>query len=88
VDAGAARAIVAGGGSLLPVGVTEIRGEFAEGAAVEVLDHEGSLIAKGLVTLSSTVLAPLLGRHSSAITVDGWGGEVIHRDDLVVLAGS
>ena len=88
VDAGAVQAIVAGGGSLLPVGITEIRGDFVEGAAVEVLDHEGSLIAKGLVTLSAMVLEPLLGKHSSAITVEGWGGEVIHRDDLVLLAGT
>jgi len=72
---------------LLPVGITEIQGEFAEGDAVEVLDQEGSLICKGLVTLSSAVLIPLLGLHSSEITVEGWGGEVIHRDDLVVLAG-
>jgi glutamate 5-kinase len=88
VDAGAVQAIVARGGSLLPVGITEIRGEFVEGAAVEVLDQEGSLIAKGLVTLSAAVLTPLLGRQSSAIDVEGWGGEVIHRDDLVVLSGT
>lgn len=87
VDAGAVQAMVSGGGSLLPVGVTEIQGEFAEGAAVEVLDQEGNLVGKGLVTVSSAALGPLLGRHSSTIAVDGWGGEVIHRDDLVVLVG-
>ena len=55
------------------------------GDAVEVLGPEGSLIGKGLVTISSTALAPLLGRRSSSVALDGWGGEVIHRDDLVVL---
>ena len=88
VDAGAAQAIVSRGGSLLPVGITEIQGKFGEGAAVEVLDPGGSLVGKGLVTLSSAALGPLLGRHSSTVTVDGWGGEVIHRDDLVVLVDS
>ena len=85
IDAGAARAVLSRGSSLLPVGITEIQGGFAEGDAVEVLGPEGSLIGKGLVTISSTALAPLLGRRSSSVALDGWGGEVIHRDDLVVL---
>ena len=85
IDAGAAEAVLSRGSSLLPVGITEIQGGFAEGDAVEVLGPEGSLIGKGLVTISSTALAPLLGRRSSSVALDGWGGEVIHRDDLVVL---
>ena len=87
VDAGAVEAMVSRGGSLLPVGITEIQGEFGEGAGVEVLGPAGALVGKGLVTLSSTALAPLLGKHSSTAAREGWGGEVIHRDDLVVLAG-
>jgi glutamate 5-kinase len=88
VDGGAASAILARGSSLLPVGIIEIRGSFDEGAAVEVFDPAGNLVGKGLVTLSSKALAPLLGRHSSSVRVEGWGGEVIHRDDLVILADS
>jgi glutamate 5-kinase len=88
VDAGAAAAMVSRGSSLLPVGITEVSGHFDEGAAVEVFDPAGSLVGKGLVTLSSSVLAPLLGKHSSVATIEGWGGEVIHRDDLVVLVDS
>ena len=38
VDAGAARALREGGTSLLPVGVVEVRGEFDEGDAVDVVD--------------------------------------------------
>ena len=37
VDAGAARALREGGTSLLPVGVTEVRGDFDAGDAVEVV---------------------------------------------------
>jgi glutamate 5-kinase len=85
IDAGAARAVLSQGSSLLPVGITEIQGDFGEGDSVEVLGPEGLLIGKGLVALSSAVLGPLLGRHSYSIAVDGWRGEVIHRDDLVVL---
>lgn len=81
VDAGAVQAITDRGSSLLPVGVTGLEGSFPEGAAVEVVGPDGALVAKGLVTVSSTGLIPLLGRR----THGGWGGEVIHRDDLVVL---
>ena len=85
VDSGAAQAMVSRGSSLLPVGITDLDGDFDEGAAVEVLDPDGNLVGKGLVTLSSAMLRPVLGRHSSSARLQGWGGEVIHRDDLVVL---
>jgi glutamate 5-kinase len=42
---------------------------------------EGELVSKGLVALSSGEILEHRGRHSSRV-----GGEVIHRDDLVVLA--
>lgn len=80
VDAGAARALVDGGRSLLAVGVVGVDGSFLPGAAVEV-SLEGEVIAKGLVGLSSEQILESRGRHSSAV-----GGEVIHRDDLVVLS--
>ena len=83
VDDGAVTALVAGGKSLLAVGIKSLAGEFSEGAAVEVKDERGSLIAKGLVRFSSERVAEVAGLHSSEV-----GGEVIHRDDLVILADS
>lgn len=80
VDAGAARALLDSGKSLLAVGVTGITGTFESGAAVEV-SHDGALIAKGLSSMSSVEIARVKGEHTSVA-----GGEVIHRDDLVVLA--
>lgn len=80
VDDGAVGAIRAGGASLLAVGLTETDGEFSRGDAVEVLDGSGGLVAKGISRFGSAELAETAGRHSDAI-----GGEVIHRDDLVVL---
>jgi glutamate 5-kinase len=80
VDPGAVDALVRGGRSLLAVGVTEVLGEFDAGAAVEVIG-DGELVAKGLVGLSATAIRASRGQHSSEV-----GGEVIHRDDLVVLA--
>lgn len=72
IDAGAVRALVDNGKSLLCVGVRAVEGSFAAGQAVEVLDEEGSLLAKGIVRAAST-------------DVVGASGECIHRDDLVVL---
>jgi glutamate 5-kinase len=80
IDAGAARALSHGGKSLLAVGVTGVDGVFGPGAAVEV-SHAGALVAKGLTALSSAEVERHRGAHS-AVT----GGEVIHRDDLVVLS--
>ncbi|MGD2102159.1 MAG: glutamate 5-kinase [Acidimicrobiia bacterium] len=80
VDGGAARALVEAGKSLLPVGVTGVDGSFATGAAIEVR-LDGQLIAKGLSALSAKDIRATQGEHSSVA-----GGEVIHRDDLVVLA--
>ena len=39
-----------------------------------------NLIAKGLVGVGSSMLRQVAGRHTSEV-----GGEVIHRDDLVML---
>jgi glutamate 5-kinase len=80
VDAGAMKALVSAGTSLLPVGVVGVEGSFSDGAAVEVL-HEGQMIAKGLAAMSAAEILRVRGEHSSVA-----GGEVIHRDDLVVLA--
>jgi glutamate 5-kinase len=79
VDEGAARAVTDGGKSLLPAGVVGVVGSFPAGSAVEVV-HGDRLIAKGLTAISAAALARVQGKHSSVA-----GGEVIHRDDLVVL---
>ncbi|HEX6391348.1 MAG TPA: glutamate 5-kinase, partial [Solirubrobacteraceae bacterium] len=47
VDAGAARALREGGTSLLPVGITEVRGDFDAGDAVQVA-HGAIVIGKGI----------------------------------------
>lgn len=82
VDEGAARAVTERGSSLLPVGVTGVEGEFAAGAAVEIRDPRGDLVAKGLASLDSGKLASVMGRRSAD---SGWEREVIHRDQMVVL---
>ncbi|MEA2001077.1 MAG: glutamate 5-kinase [Actinomycetota bacterium] len=80
VDDGAISALRDRGGSLLAVGVTAVTGDFSVGDAVEVVDRDGNLVGKGLAGVGSSVLQQAAGRHTSEV-----GGEVIHRDHLVVL---
>lgn len=79
IDHGASRALMEGGKSLLPAGVTAVEGSFGEGAAVEV-NLDGRLLAKGLAAMAAGDIDRVKGKHSSVA-----GGEVIHRDDLVLL---
>jgi glutamate 5-kinase len=49
LDAGAVRALAAGGKSLLPIGVREVEGEFERGAVVACVAPDGREVARGLV---------------------------------------
>ena len=87
VDDGAARALVERGKSLLPAGITGIRGEFGIGDPVACIDARGVEIARGLVAYSSEAIERIAGLPTQRIdSVLGYsnGGEVIHRDDLVL----
>ena len=84
VDAGAAKALK-GKGSLLPVGVKAVEGDFAAGDAVVVVDDEGVELAKGLISYSSKDLERVKGLHSSRVAemLPQASPEAIHRDYLV-----
>jgi glutamate 5-kinase len=91
LDEGAVRALRSRGVSLLPVGVTKVAGEFSRGELVRCLDTEGRLIAQGLCNYSSEDTRRLLGVDSRDINARlGYSHEpeLIHRDNLVVLAGA
>ena len=87
LDAGAARALVAGGRSLLPIGVTGVSGEFERGEAVAIRDPEGREIARGLINYSSSETRLIMRRPSSEIeSILGFieEPELVHRDNLVL----
>ncbi len=87
VDAGAARALLAGR-SLLPAGVARVQGSFERGDPVVVQDSAGRVLARGLCAYASTDAARIAGHRSDEIeAILGWRGrdEMIHRDDLVLL---
>jgi glutamate 5-kinase len=84
VDAGARRALVTGGKSLLPAGVRGVAGTFDSDASVEIVDEDGTVFAKGLCRYTSLQLQSYRG-HKTADLPEGFPHEVVHRDDLVVL---
>jgi glutamate 5-kinase len=88
VDAGARRALVEGGKSLLPSGLVKVEGEFVAGDAVGIRDPEGCEFARGIVNYDARELALLRGAKTRDIErLLGYrmGDEVIHRDNLVLL---
>jgi len=88
VDAGAARAL-ARGSSLLPAGVRAVEGQFERGDPVSVRDESGRVLARGLAAYDSADATRIAGHRSEELEgILGWRGrdEIIHRDDLVLLA--
>ena len=84
VDEGARRAVVEHGRSLLAVGVKAIEGDFLAGDAVEVAGADGEAFAKGLVSQPKNRLESVIGKRSVELG-GGSQGELIHRDNMVVL---
>jgi glutamate 5-kinase len=88
LDAGAARALIADGKSLLPIGVHELEGEFDRGEVVACLDPSGREVARGLVNYSAAETRRILGAPTVEIEARlGYidAPELIHRDNLVLL---
>lgn len=87
VDAGAARALLSGK-SLLAAGVTAVTGKFERGDALDVVDADGKLIARGVSAYSSDDAARLIGRKSEEFeAILGYRGRpaLIHVDDMVLI---
>lgn len=83
LDAGATRAVAEQSRSLLWQGITEIEGDFAEGAIVEMIGSEQHLIGKGASHFSSWDLRMLLERKRAGEPI-GLLHEVIHRNQMVL----
>lgn len=91
VDDGARAAILARGRSLLPIGVREVEGEFDRSAMVDIRGLDGKVFARGLAAYSSADIRKIQGRKTSEIAPllgSKDYDEVVHRDNLVVLADS
>lgn len=87
LDEGAVNALRSGG-SLLPVGVKQVSGEFERGAAIACRDSSGREVARGLTNYSSSEARRIAGHASSEIeALLGYVDEdvLIHRDNLILL---
>jgi glutamate 5-kinase len=91
VDEGARRALTSpDGASLLPIGVVEVEGEFRAGDLVEVVGPKRRVLARGISNFSAADLRRIKRLHSREVPRllgRPAAPEVIHRDNMVVMAG-
>jgi glutamate 5-kinase len=85
IDDGAARVLRESGSSLLPVGITEVEGEFDAGDAVEVV-ADGGTIGKGIVNYSAGELRRIKGMRTEKVRelLPHASEEAVHRDYFVL----
>jgi glutamate 5-kinase len=91
VDAGAAKALAAGHKSLLPAGITQVKGQFARGDVIDIVGPGEALVARGLSNYSADDVDQIKGLKTAdvrtrigAVAYD----EVVHRDNMVVVEES
>ncbi len=87
VDAGAVVKLREEGKSLLPIGMTEVQGDFVRGDVIAVRDAAGQELARGLANYSAAEARLIARRASSQIeALLGYANEpeMIHRDNLVL----
>ena len=86
IDAGALKAL-AGGKSLLPVGVVAVEGDFSRGDTVKIVGPDGRVVGTGLTEYDSADALKVMGLNSDQIA-ERMGAnvrtELIHRDDMAV----
>jgi glutamate 5-kinase len=88
VDAGAAKKLLSGGASLLPVGVTGVQDEFRRGSTVAIIGPDGREIAHGVTAYDSEAIRRLVGvqsGHIQEILGYNYGDALIHRNNMVLM---
>jgi glutamate 5-kinase len=88
VDDGAVAKLRDGGKSLLPIGMTDVKGDFARGDVIAVRRADGTEIARGLANYAASEARLIARRSSTQIeALLGYANEpeMIHRDNLVLI---
>ena len=88
VDEGAEASLLRRHGSLLPVGIKEVKGPFQRGDIVYISNLSGHRFACGLVNYSSEQVDAIKGRRSDGIPEllgCSYGQEVVHRNNLALI---
>ncbi|MCA1796569.1 MAG: glutamate 5-kinase [Desulfuromonadaceae bacterium] len=86
IDAGACRAILDKGKSLLPSGIIAVEGGFDRGDSVCLCDENGDEFARGITNYTQQEIIQIRGHKSAEITgILGYkySDEIVHRDNLV-----
>jgi len=87
LDAGACRAILQQGRSLLAIGIASVNGDFGRGEVVSLVNPDGQEIARGLANYNSDEVRRIAG-HRTEQVADILGrlpyAEVVHRDNLAI----
>lgn len=87
IDQGAQKALLESGKSLLAVGIKEAIGDFHKGDAVNIVDTNDKIIAKGLTNYNIDDINKIKGLKSIDIQkILGYNDydEVIHRDNMII----
>ena len=88
IDDGAIKALRDRNRSLLPAGVTRVRGSFSRGDAVYVVSSGNVQVACGTTNYGSADMRRIMGKHTAQIPQElehFYGQEVVHRNNLVNL---
>ena len=88
IDAGASSALREHNRSLLPAGITGVKGEFRRGEIVYIVDHKGRKMACGMANYGAEAISRIRGFRSDQIQQTlgyDYGQEVVHRNNLVLL---
>lgn len=81
IDAGAAQAVRSGGTSLLPVGITEVLGDFNAGQIVDIVDESDEIVGRGEVGYPASSLQGMIGKKTSELAEEQRRA-VVHTDYL------
>ncbi len=87
VDEGAERALERGN-SLLPAGVARVEGQFERGDVVDILSHDGRVIARGLSEYDSAAATRIAGKRSediAALLGEMPRSVLVHRDHMALV---
>lgn len=90
VNEGAREALVEKQASLLPIGITAVRGDFSAQQVISIQDEQGMEVGRGLTYFSSAEIEKIRGVRSENIAdrleLPGRPEhpEVIHRDNLII----
>nr|WP_242009785.1 glutamate 5-kinase [Halalkalibacter nanhaiisediminis] len=85
IDAGAEMALLSKGKSLLPVGVSDVKGSFSVGDVIEVWNQQGRILGKGKANMTVHELETYRKQHHASSSTDNKYKDpvVIHRNEWV-----